>query len=349
MNSLETFTFLGNTGSDYLYALVSVAVALVVFKAVQWIILHQLEKLAKHTKTDIDDTVVEILKMFKPPFYLYVAVYVGLQLLTFSEFVMKILTGILVVWIAYYVVIALQKLIDAVVAKASIREEWDAGTQTAYRYIGRIAKWALWIVAVVLVLGNLGIEITALVAGLGVGGIAIAFALQKILGDLFSSFAIYFDRPFVEGDFIVVGSDMGVVKKIGIKTTRIQALQGEEIVISNQELTSVRVQNFKKLEERRVVSTVGVAYDTPQDKMKDILVIVQKVFSKIQDVRLDRVHFKTFADSALLYEIVYFVISSDYNVYMDIQQEFGFALKKAFDESGIEFAYPTQTIYVKKS
>lgn len=350
MNSaeIEGFVLWGNTGSDYLSALIAVVLALVVLKILQWVVLRQLARLADRTKTDIDDTFVDIFKTLKPPFYFYVAVYIGLQFLTLSAFAMKVFSGILVVWIAYYGVIAVQKIIDYVVGKAVARAEGDRGAETAYRYLGRIGKWVLWIVGVVLVLGNLGLEITTLVAGLGVGGIAIAFALQKILGDLFSSFAIYFDKPFVEGDFIVVGQDMGVVEKIGIKTTRIKALQGEELIISNQELTSVRVQNFKKLQERRIVAEIGVTYDTNNDKMRDALLIIQKAFAGINDARLDRVHFKSFGDSALIYEIVYFVASSDYNVYMDVQQEFNFVLKEAFEKAKIEFAFPTQTIHIQK-
>jgi small-conductance mechanosensitive channel len=189
--------------------------------------------------------------------------------------------------------------------------------------------------------------VTSLIAGLGIGGLAIAFALQGVLGDLFASFSIYFDKPFRIGDFIVVGSDVGNVEKIGIKTTRIRTLQGEELVISNTELTTARVQNFKKMEERRIVTEFGITYETKQELVREVPGIVTLIFDDLDGGRLDRVHFTKFADSSLLFEVVYYVQSSDYRQYLDIQQAFNFDLMKRFSEVGIEFAYPTQTIYSK--
>ena len=199
-----------------------------------------------------------------------------------------------------------------------------------------------------MVLSNLGYNVTTLVAGLGIGGLAIAFALQKVLEDIFSSVSIYFDKPFEIGDFIIVGEQMGVVKKIGIKSTRIQALQGEEIVISNRELTSVRIQNFKRMEKRRVAFSFGVLYSTSNAKLKKAIEMVKKIVEKAEHADLDRVHFKAFGSSSLDFEVVYYLKSRDYNVYMDTQQEINFAIKEAFEKEKIEFAYPTQTIHLAK-
>jgi small-conductance mechanosensitive channel len=200
-----------------------------------------------------------------------------------------------------------------------------------------------------LILSNIGVNITSLIAGLGIGGLAIAFALQRILEDFFSSFSIYFDKPFEEGDFIIVGSDMGVVKHIGLKTTRLQTLQGQELVISNKELTDSRVNNYKKMKKRRIVFTFGVEYSTPVAKMKKINKIVEAIFKKIEGADLDRVHFKEFGDFSLNYEIVYYVKTGDYLEYMNIQQEINLTLKQQFEKENIEFAFPSQTIYMKKS
>ena len=195
-------------------------------------------------------------------------------------------------------------------------------------------------------LSNLGIEITPLVASLGVGGIAIAIALQSVLGDLFAAFAIYFDKPFKEGDFIIVGNDMGTVEKIGIKTTRIQTLQGQELVVSNSELTNSRVNNYKKMKERRVVTNIGVEYSTPTKKLKKINGIVKKAVETTKESRFDRVHFKAFGDFSLNFELVYYVTSPDYVKYMDVQQEINFKIREAFEKEKIVFAFPTQTIHV---
>jgi len=211
-----------------------------------------------------------------------------------------------------------------------------------------IIKIILWIIGLLLILSNLGINITSLVAGLGIGGIAIALALQNILSDLFSSFAIYFDKPFKVGDFIIIGKDMGTVEQIGIKTTRLRALQGEQIVISNQELTSARIQNFKKLSERRVAFELGVVYGTPDDKMKKIPELIEKIIKETKDTRFDRSHFKSFGDFALIFETVYYITSGEYLDYMNAQQEIGLKIKEKFSTEEIEFAYPTQTLFLNK-
>ena len=211
-----------------------------------------------------------------------------------------------------------------------------------------IIKVIIWTIALLMILSNFGIEITPLIAGLGVGGIAIALALQTILGDLFSAFAIYLDKPFQEGDFIIIGNDMGVVKHIGIKTTRIQTLQGQELVISNSELTSSRINNYKRMQKRRIVFSFGVEYNTPTKKMKKIKGIVKKVIDKEKLADLDRVHFKEFGDFSLNYEVVYYLKTSDYNKYMDTQESINLALKEAFEKEKIGFAFPTQTIHLEK-
>jgi len=218
----------------------------------------------------------------------------------------------------------------------------------AIKNITTILKILLWILAVLVVLSNWGINITSLIAGLGIGGIAIALAAQNILQDVFSSFSIFIDKPFKVGDFIVAGDDKGVVENIGIKTTRIKTLQGEELVISNQELTETRVHNFKKMEKRRVAFTLGVAYETPTEKLKKIPEVIKEIISRESLAEFDRAHFKEYGDFSLNYEVVYYISSGDYTEYMDSHQKINFAIKDAFEEMGIEFAYPTQTIFLKK-
>ena len=173
-------------------------------------------------------------------------------------------------------------------------------------------------------------------------------ALQNVLSDIFASFSIYFDQPFKKGDFIIVGEDLGVVQKIGIKSTRIRHLHGEEVTISNRELTSARVHNYKKMENRRVVFNIGVVYSTPSRKLRKGVEIIKDVIKGIRDVELERAHFKSYGDFSLNIEVAYHVLTGDYGKYMDIQQEMNFAIKERFEKEGIEFAYPTQTIYYSK-
>ena len=227
------------------------------------------------------------------------------------------------------------------------QEEKDFDS-SVIQLLSKILKGVLWAVAIIIILQNLGYNISALVAGLGIGGLAIAFALQNILGDIFASFSIYFDKPFQKGDFIIVGDEKGVVKYIGIKSTRLQTLQGEELIISNKELTEARVHNYKKMEKRRIGFDFGVTYNTPTEKLKKIPLIVEEIISQIELAQIDRVHFKEFGDFSLNFAVVYYVNTGGYAEYMDTQQRINLDLKERFEKEGIEFAYPTQTIFVNK-
>lgn len=340
-------TFLSNTVEDYIVAAIAFIFFLVLFKIFQVIILNRLKKLAKRTKTDVDDTFIQIIQSVRPPFYFFLALYLALYFLTITAIVQKVINIVLIIWITYQVVIAVQILIDYIVKK-QVGEDGEPTTKAAISLVGKITKGVLWMFGILVVLSNLGVNVTSLIAGLGIGGIAIALALQNILSDLFSSFAIYFDKPFCIGDFIVVGEHMGIVEKIGIKTTRIRALQGEEIVISNKELVSTRIQNFKKMQERRVVFTFGVVYQTPMEKLKKIPEIVKDIIEDMEMVRFDRVHFKKFDDSALTFEVVYYVESPDYLEYMNVNQAILFQIKERFEKEKIEMAYTTYTVYLVK-
>jgi small-conductance mechanosensitive channel len=204
--------------------------------------------------------------------------------------------------------------------------------------------WALLFVAV---LDNLGFDVTALVTGLGVGGIAIALAVQTILGDVLAAMAIVFDKPFVVGDFIVVDNFAGTVEEIGIKTTRVRSLSGEQLVFGNGELLKSRIRNFKRLHERRNVFTLDVTYDTPTDVVSRIPAILREIVESQQPVRFDRSHFSAYGESALRFETVYYVLDPEYNRHMDIQQAIFLAVLERFRREGIDFAFPTRTIVYK--
>ena len=215
--------------------------------------------------------------------------------------------------------------------------------------MAKIIKGVIWGFGILLVLSNLGINISSLLAGLGIGGIAVALALQNILGDLFSAFAIYLDKPFEVGDFIVVGESKGTVEKIGIKTSRLRALQGEELIISNKELTNARIQNFKKMKERRITFRLGVTYETPLEKLKKIPEIIKQIITSFEDTRFERAHFVQFGDFALIFEVVYYMTTPAYIDYLNTQEKINFKIKEIFEKENIEMAYPTQTIFLKKT
>lgn len=340
-----------NYGYNYLMALVSFivfVVALLIFKGV---LIHRLKKLAKKTKTDFDDNLIKFIDGLHWHFYVFLSLFISLQFVTISDSIDKFLNHIFIIFVVYYSVKFLQNIFDfaADKVKQKGKKEEAEHYSSVIEVLKKVVKGVLWAVAVIIVLSNFGYNVSTLAAGLGIGGLAIAFAFQAILGDIFASFSIYFDKPFKVGDFIIVGNDMGSVKHIGIKTTRIQTLQGQELVISNKELTETRVHNYKKMERRRIAFTFGVEYDTKLKKLEKILEIVKEIFKKIKIADLNRVHFKQFGDFSLNFEVVYYVNKPDYLVYMDTQQEINFALKEGFEKEGIEFAFPTQTLFVKKT
>ena len=341
-----SYKFFGNSIKDYLLAIIIFIALLIIFKIIQVFVLKYFEKLALKTKTDIDDAFIEIVRTIRPNFYSFIAFYLAINFLSFNNLVKKIIDIILITWVVYQTIVAIQILIDYVIKKKISKEEKSANS--AIITMGKILKATLWTLGGLLVLSNLGVDISSLIAGLGIGGIAVALALQNILSDLFSSFAIYFDKPFVIGDFIVVDKIMGTVEKIGIKTTRIRALQGEEIVVPNKELVSDRIQNFKKMQQRRIIFHFGVVYNTKTEKLKQIPKVIENIIKSIELTNFDRAHFYKFDDSALSFEVAYYVQSPDYNKFMDIQQEINYKIKEQFEERNISMAYPTQTIYLEQ-
>ena len=341
-------TFWGNSVIDYTIALVALVLFLIGFMILQKIVLRTLRKLSEKTKTDIDDTLIGIVDSIRPKFYTFLALYFAMRFLTIPAMAQTVLNALLLIWVAYQIVVALQILIDYIVQKKFFKEGKDEGNKGIIAFISGLLKVSLWAIAGLAVLSNLGVNVTSMIAGLGIGGLAIAFALQNILADLFNSFAILVDKPFKVGDFITTGAHSGVVKKIGIKTTRIQALQGEEVVISNSELTSARVQNFKKLEERRVSFDIGITYETSQEKVKLVTNIIKKAIESTEKAHFDRSHFMSFGDSALVFSTVYYVQSNEYIDYANAQEKINFKILESFAREGIDMAYPTQTLFVKK-
>jgi small-conductance mechanosensitive channel len=243
--------FFGNSVLSYLYFL---GLLLILFLLIEIFESLILSKLKKEQKGDnLKSVLISFIISIKAYFYLYLSLYISLSLLTIPQNFKIWFTRILIIWIAIRVVIGVQMLIDYLLDKKLLTEA-EPGAEAPIRNIGTVFKALLWVFAFLLILSNFGVEVTSLIAGLGVGGIAVAFAFQNILEDLFSSFAIYFDKPFVIGDYIVVGEKSGVVETIGIKTTRLRALQGEEIVMANKELTTAKIHNYKKMEKRRAIA-----------------------------------------------------------------------------------------------
>lgn len=343
-----SFAVFGHTLAEYLASVVVFAAAFVAFKVLQWLVLRKVKALAERTATELDDTFVKMVASFRPPFYAFLAFWLAVQYLGAHGVWAKILTAVAIVWAVYQAVITLGILVEDLLLK-KIAKDKDPNTQAALRLLANFGKGALWGLGIVLLLANLGVDVSSLLAGVGIGGIAIAFAVQGILSDLFNSFSLYFDKPFVVGDFIVLpDGKMGTVKHIGLKSTRVTSLTGEEIVVPNSVLTGSSIQNFKRMQERRITFTLGVGYHTSVDKLRRALQVVREAIEARDQVRFDRVHFKQFGDFALIIEAVYYLQNPDYTFYMDTQQAINFAIKEAFEKEGIAIAFPTQTVYLRK-
>ncbi len=342
-------SYFGNTLHAYLVAFGVFVVALLFFKLLKGRVFRKLETWAKRTRTDVDDEFIAILEKIPGIFYFFAALFIALQFIELLPAIEKTIEVIVIILFFYWATKVAAELIEYGLSKVAKEQGGRREKNTTYYALALIAKIILWSTGLLLILSNLGVNISALVASLGIGGIAIALAIQNILGDIFSSFSIYLDKPFEVGDYIVVGEHQGTVKKIGLKTTRVEALQGEEIVISNNELTSTRVQNFKRMKKRRVVFMIGVEYGTPHKILKKIPKLMKEAIATVKKTTFDRSNFKSFGASSLDFETVYYLESNDYKEYMNTQEKINLAVVQAFEKEKIAMAFPTQTLYVHKA
>lgn len=346
MQEIFDYSILGNTVYSYLSSLATFFGGMAVIYAFKRYILIRLKKWAESTDTSIDDVLVGAIgKALVPASYLGVF-YLVLHTLVLSP---AFEHGLSIAAIVLVTILVVRAVISAVNfgLQSYLRDVSDSG-EKQLRGIRGLLNLVIWVIALVFLLDNLGVKISAVVAGLGIGGVAVALAAQAVLGDLFSYFVIFFDKPFEIGDFIVVGDKMGAVEYIGIKTTRIRALGGEQLVFSNKDLTNSCVHNFKKMERRRVVFKLGVTYQTLAEKLKAIPGMVKQIIDVQEDATYDRGHFASYGDSSLDFEFVYYVVGADYNKYMDIQQAINLSIFETFEREKIEFAYPSQTLFVNR-
>ncbi|MFC1616440.1 mechanosensitive ion channel family protein [Patescibacteria group bacterium] len=335
-----------NTVQDYLIAVGLFIVLYICFKIIRHVILKRIKAVAERTKSNLDDILIKLIEKIPNFIYLIVAIYFPLKFLTTHEGFDRVIDGIFVIAIIYELIQIAQELVEFGI-NLYMNRHGKNGKQATHTFGGLrlMIKMVLWSVGLLLILSNLGFDISTLIASLGIGGIAIALALQNILSDIFSSFSIYFDKPFEIGDNIIVGEHQGTVKEIGLKTTRLKALKGEELVISNQELTSARIQNFKKIEKRRVVFNIGITYDTESEKLKRVNDIVKKAINSQELADFDRSHFVEFGEYSLNFEIVYFVNSREHPDYVRTQEAINFEIFDAFKKEGIEMAYPSHRVF----
>jgi small-conductance mechanosensitive channel len=349
---LNRFYFAGNTASEYVFAVLLFFTLVVLLHFFKLVVIARLRRLAKKTKTNVDDVVTKILYDVRSPFYILVSLYFSSKILALPQLLVSGIKILFIVSIVYEVVKGTQKLIDLVISRYLDRIQEDDNKQhneSMIQTLRLIGYSVLWLIGATMVLANLGINITSIIASLGIGGIAVALAVQNILGDIFSSFSIYIDKPFKVGDFIVVGQEKGVVEKIGLKTTRLRSLDGEELIISNKELTSVRVQNYKRMTRRRGAFNLNIAYENKKEKLEKIPKIIKEIIDKTDGIDFDRCNFREFGEFSLIFEVVFYTNTADYDAYMDVKQQVNLEIFRRFAKEKIAFAYPTQTLFVKKA
>lgn len=348
MQEILQEVYFGNTVKEYLIALAIFIGGVIILNIFRKIILNKLKKWSDKTETEIDDFLIRGIEKTALPLLYFGALYIAVKSLTLSDTTIKIINVASIVIVTFFIVRLIMSVISFSLTYYLKRKGSSEEKQRQLRGLVTLISIFLWAIALIFLLDNLGYDISAIITGLGIGGIAIALAAQAVLGDLFSYFVIFFDRPFEIGDFIIVGDKLGVVEYIGIKTTRVRAIGGEQLVFANTDLTSSRVHNYKKMERRRVVFKIGVVYQTKAEQLKQISELVKQIIVNQEDATFDRGHFASYGDFSLIFEFVYYVTGSDYAKYMDIQQAINLKIYEEFENRGIEFAYPTQTLFLNK-
>lgn len=347
MDVLNDTSLWGNSLQDWLLGL---GLSLVVVGAA-WVAVRvaerRLRRLSETTKTRLDDTLVRMLAETRKTTFAALGLLVLARMLHLPDGVqLRMDQIVLILWV-----------LQAGTWGSTAFEAWmamrndgaDPATRTAMGALRFVVRTAIWSTVLLVILDNLGVDITALVTGLGIGGIAVGLALQNILGDLFASLSIVLDKPFVIGDFIVIDALSGNVEHIGVKSTRIRSLSGEQIIFGNSDLLSSRIRNYKRMQERRQLFRFGVEYGTPAEVLRRIPDWVSEIVAAVPLARLDRVHFAEFGASSLDFEVVYYCTDPAYTALMDTQQAVNFALFEKLSAEGVAFAFPTRTVHLVKS
>ena len=347
MNDVLNYNFLNNPLRDWA---ISVLITLGIFLLVQVArstVLKRLKTLAARTESTLDDFFVLQMDKTLFPFLKLLGIYLGFTFLTFGPRVERWLTVVLLVSATFLALRIITAGIHFFVNRSLKGQENIEVKMKQARGVLIIVNVFIWFTGTIFLLNNLGYNVTSIIAGLGIGGIAIALAAQAILGDLFSYFVIFFDKPFEIGDYIAVGDKSGNIEYVGLKTTRVRTLAGEQLIFPNHDLTNSRVHNYKRMERRRIVFSVGVTYDTTAEQLANIPLTIKQIISSLPDLSFDRCHFSTFGEFSLNFETVYYVNTPDFVLYKDRQQTINLEMVRRFHADDVKFAFPTHTVIVQ--
>ena len=339
------YVFWNNTVLDYLVFLGVLALGAVVIFMLGRTALRRIAAYYETTQSPYAQLTLSGIKQYLLPTAYFTLFYICTRTLVLNEKLAKIVRGVSVLFAIVMGAIFFASLAALFFTKLG-KGKGDSAS-LAIKWLIRLSKGVIWGIALILFLDNIGVKITSLVTGLGIGGVAIAFAAQSALSDIFCFFTIFFDKPFEIGDFIIAGDHMGTVEHIGVKTTRLRAIGGEQLIVSNADLTGSRIRNYKTMQQRRVSFTLGITYDTPTEKLKAIPQLIQTIVEETEDATFARAHFASFGSYSLNFEVVYFVQSADYDRYMDINQRINLAIKDGFEKLGVSFAFPTSIVLMR--
>lgn len=346
MNFLDRVYF-QNTVLDYAFFLGALVLSFALIFTLGRVVLRHIAARGESNQAPYSAALLSGIKKYLLPIAYFTTFYFCTRILTLDDKLSKIVTNLSVLFAIFMAAMFFSSLAAYFFGK--LGKDKDESGQLAVKWLVRIAKILIWTLALILFLDNIGVKITSLVTGLGIGGVALAFAAQNMLTDIFCFFTIFFDKPFELGDFIIAGDHMGTVEHIGVKTTRLRALGGEQLVVSNADLTGSRIRNYKTMQKRRVLFTLGVTYDTPSEKLKQIPGLIKQVVEGAENTEFSRAHFASYGAYALNIEVVYYVLTSDYDQYMNINQQVNFGIMEEFERLGVSFAFPTTTVQVESA
>lgn len=344
LRELLATDFHGNSVLAWLIAAGVLVLVLGALMLLRRFVVNRMAKLAARTSTELDDVLLEVAGRTHAFFLFVVALGAATVALALPAEVRGYTRMVLGAAVSIQLLIWGNEGIAVWLRRQSALREGALGTMTAIAFMARLVLWA---VIILLLLDNFGLKVTTLIGALGVAGIAGALAAQSVLGDLFAAISIYLDKPFEVGDFIVFDEHAGSVRGVGLRSTRIQALEGEEVIVSNSDLLKSRIKNYRRMSERRIAFQIGVVYGLSRQLVEQIPGMIRAAVEEQEQTRFDRSHFKGYGSSSLDFETVYYVLTPDYNVYMDIQQAINLGILRRFEEKGIGFAFPTRTVIVE--
>jgi small-conductance mechanosensitive channel len=337
-------SFLGNSLQQWGTALAITAAAAACMVVARAYVHRRVQAMSERTTNRVDDLLAKMLASTYLLFIFAGALYLGSTFLELGPKHQLLVTRVALTALLLQVAVWGDTFLRAWRNLVCARIEADSSRRASASVLCFITRLALWLIVILTILDNLGVNITTLVASLGIGGIAVALAVQNILGDLFASLSIVLDKPFEIGDFIIVGDVLGWVEHIGLKTTRVRGVGGEQVVLSNGDLLKSRIQNHKRMQTRRVSFKLRISYDTSEQKLGAIPEIVRAIVTAEPDITFERCHFVNYGEWSLDFEAVYLYLSPDFIAHLDAQQRIFLALYRHFEREGIQFAHPLSIV-----